>query len=316
MSKYFTDKKWIIIVAIICSVLWGSAFPVLKISYVEMGIESDTFGKILLAGIRFFLASIIVLFISRVLAKLSLKIDKQSLIKLSFLGLFQTALMYFFFYIGVSNTQGTKAAILGAAENFFVVILAHFIYKNDKINQSKVIGLFLGFLGIILANWGKGFSFEFTLTGEGFMIISTVSGAIATILSKKICSHIHPFIASGYQMMIGSLMLIILGVANNHNTLIFTSKATGLLIYSAFLSAIAFSLWFALLKYNKAGEVTIYRFMIPIAGVILSAILVPGESFNIYTAISLICVAIGVFTVNSSKNSKITDNNILEKKNI
>ncbi|MEF9933988.1 MAG: DMT family transporter [Clostridium sp.] len=300
--KYLTEKKWIIMIAAFCSVLWGSAFPVLKLGYAEMGIEHDIFGKILLAGMRFFIASLIIIFILKIFIKEPLKISKKDFSRLSVLGFFQTAMLYLFFYIGLSNTTGMKGAILSSAENFFVVLFAHFVYKNDKINYNKILGLALGFLGIIFANWGKDFGFEFTLTGEGFMIISTISAAIATIITKEICRDIHPFVANAYQMLIGSLMLLTLGIGcRGYENMVFTPMATGLLIYSAFLSAIAFSLWFALLKYNKAGEITIYRFIIPVSGVILSGLIIPGEGFSIYTVISLICVAIGVSVVNRGK---------------
>lgn len=301
MSKYLTDKKWIIIIAIICSVLWGSAFPVLKISYTVMGIEGDTWGKVLLAGIRFLLASIIIFGVLKIFIKIPLKASINEMKKFSILGFFQTAVMYLFFYIGLSNTTGMKGAIISSAENFFVVILAHFVYKNDKITYNKILGLGLGFIGIIFANWGKGFGIDFTLNGEGFMLIASVSGAIATILSKKISTDIHPFLVNAYQMLIGSLILIALGIAlKGYESMVFTGEAVALLIYSSLLSSIAFSLWFGLLKYNKAGEITIYRFIIPITGVVLSAIIIPGEVFSIYTLIALICAAFGVKIVNKN----------------
>ncbi|KMT20942.1 DMT family transporter [Clostridium cylindrosporum] len=303
MSKYLTEKKWIIVIAIICSILWGSAFPVLKISYLEMGIEADTWAKILLAGMRFFLASAIIFVILKLFIKEPLAVSLKELKRFSILGIFQTAGLYLFFYIGLSNTSGVKGAILSSAENFFVVILAHYIYKNDRITNSKILGLALGFLGIIFANWGREIGFEFSLIGEGFMIISTVSGAIATILCKEICKDIHPFVVNAYQMMIGSLILIILGIVfKGYEVMVFTLLSIGLLAYSALLSSIAFSLWFALLKYNKAGEITIYRFVIPVAGVILSAMFIPGEIFNLYIIISLVCVAFGVASVNRIKS--------------
>ncbi|MEG2892483.1 MAG: DMT family transporter [Clostridium sp.] len=303
MIKYLTEKKWIIIIAAFCSILWGSAFPVLKLGYAEMAIEHDIPGKLLLAGMRFFLASLLIIFILKVFIKKPLKISRKDFGRLSVLGFFQTAMLYTFFYIGLSNTTGMKSAILSSAENFFVVILAHFVYKNDKINCNKIIGLALGFLGIIFANWGKDFGFEFSITGEGFMLISTMSAAIATIITKEVCKDIHPFIANAYQMLIGSIMLLTLGIGlGGYKHIVFTPMAIGLLLYSALLSSIAFSLWFALLKYNKAGEITIYRFIIPISGVILSGLILPGEGFTIYTVVSLICVAIGVGVVNRGKS--------------
>lgn len=302
MEKYLTEKKWIIITAIVCSVLWGSAFPMVKISYDEMMIGSSTYGKLLLSGMRFFLASIFIFTSVKFFLKVPLKIDKVTFKKVAVLGLFQTFILNIFFYIGMSNTTGMKGAVLSSIENFFVVILAHFIYKNDKISLNKILGLVLGFIGIVVANWGKGFEFSFTLTGEGFMILFTLSGAIATMMSKKISLYKHPFVINGYQMLIGSSILLIVGIVfKGYEGMVFTPKAIIILVYLAFVSAVAFSLWYSLLKYNKAGEVTIYRFFIPISGVTLSSIFLPEESLNVYILISLICVALGVFIVNKHK---------------
>ena len=304
MVSCLKRKTKIALVAIFCSILWGSAFPVLKISYSEMGIESDTFAKILLAGIRFFIAAIIILIILKIFIKEPLSVNKKDIGKLTILGFLQTAGYYFFFYIGLSNTSSMKGAILSSLENFLVVILAHYIYKNDKINNGKIIGLVLGFVGIIFANWGKQFNFDFRIDGEGFMILATFFGAFATILCKKLCSTISPFVASAYQMIIGSLMLIIIGIVfKGYSNMHFNSISFWLLIYSAILSSLAFSLWFRILKDNKAGEIVMYKFIIPISGVILSAIFIKGESMNLNIIISLVLVSLGVYIVNkTSKN--------------
>lgn len=60
-TKIFTNKYVVAILAIIACVLWGSAFPVLKVTYSELGLDSsDTLSRVLLAGGRFLLASLMV----------------------------------------------------------------------------------------------------------------------------------------------------------------------------------------------------------------------------------------------------------------
>ena len=55
VKKLFTKKYYVAIIAIFCSILWGSAFPVLKVSYKEIGLSSDDlYGKVVFAGMRFF----------------------------------------------------------------------------------------------------------------------------------------------------------------------------------------------------------------------------------------------------------------------
>jgi drug/metabolite transporter (DMT)-like permease len=61
-------------------------------------------------------------------------------------------LLYSFFYIGLSNTTGIKAAIITSSGSFFLVIISHYLFKNDKINIKKILGLLLGFTGVLLIN--------------------------------------------------------------------------------------------------------------------------------------------------------------------
>ena len=110
---------------------------------------------------------------------------------------------------------------------------------------------------------GDGIRAGFTLTGEVFIIISSLVGALAAIYTKKIAENISPFAISGYQLFFGSLVLIIVGWLGGGKHISFTPEGTLLLLYLGFISAAAFTLWSILLKYNDVGRVSIYKFTIP-----------------------------------------------------
>lgn len=299
-KKIFENKASKIAIAILCCILWGSAFPVLKISYKELSITSIDKPELLaLGGLRFFIAAILLVVFTKFVIKQSLNIGKKNIMKLIALGFFQTAFYYYLFYNGVANTTGTKGAIIGTLETFFTVILAHFVYANDRINLNKSIGIITGFIGILLANVGKDFGSSVSFLGEGLLALSCLMGAISSIMVKEFAKNIHPFVITSYQMLFGALMMMGVGYGQGAS-LSFNAISGSLLIYSALLSAIAFSLWFTLLKYNNAGEISLYRFLIPISGAILSAIFV-GESFTIYTLLALILVVSGIIAVNLRK---------------
>lgn len=296
------NKIIIFIVAFIASILWGSAFPTLKISYNELNLlNNDIWSKVLFAGLRFLGASLI-LFVFLFFKKEKFKIKINYFYKLLILGILQTTLQYFFFYNGLANTSGMKAAILQSSSTFFVVLIAHYFYKDDKINNKKIIGLITGFLGIIFTNWGSGINFKFNFSGEGYLLIAGLIASFGTILAKELTIKVNPFLITAIQMFFGSIILIIIGSSQvGLFSLNFNLLSLTLLIYSSFLSAIAFSLWYSLLKYNKAGEVTIYRFMIPVSGSILSSIFIPGESLSIQIIFALLMVAIGIISINYKK---------------
>ncbi|MDY0407518.1 DMT family transporter [Paracerasibacillus soli] len=281
--KDILTKKWIVItIAIFCSILWGSAFPVLKVSYVEMQMAADdTIAKIVLAGMRFLMAGLLLMIGLLLFNRKSLRVTRRQVRFLIVFGLIQTALQYFFFYNGLANTSGMQGAILVSSGTFFTVILAHFFYKNDRLDLAKVIGLVAGFGGIIIANWGQSFQIAFHLNGEGFMIISALTGAIGTIMAKEMAVGIHPFALTGYQLTFGSLLMLAVGVPQMHeHAIVFTPLGWGLLIYSALLSAVAFALWYSILKYNKAGEISIYKFVTPVSGAVLSAFFYPRRDIR------------------------------------
>lgn len=295
----FKNKWPVIAIAIFCSILWGSAFPVLKVSYEEIQIAPQASAKVVFAGLRFLVAGIIVLFLLFLTSPKSVLIKKKQILILIILGLFQTAIQYFFFYNGLAKVSGMQGAILSSSGTFFTVMLAHFFYKNDSLDWRKLIGIVAGFSGIIVANWGQQFELSFSLTGEGFMIFAALSGAIGTIMAKELAAGIHPFALTGWQLTIGAAIMLLFGIPQLEEVpFTFNAVGAGLFIYSAILSSLAFALWYSILKYNKAGELSIYKFIIPVSGTVLSAMFIPGESINLSIIGAICLVAIGIISIN------------------
>lgn len=300
MKKYLTTKWIYIPMAIFCAILWGSAFPVLKVSYTELQMAADdTMAKVVFAGMRFFLAGIMLLVGLLFVNRGAIKVSARRIPVLILFGIVQTALQYYFFYNGLAKTSGMQGAILVSGGTFFTVLLAHFFYVNDKMDLPKVIGLIAGFAGIVVANWGQEFELSFQFTGEGYMILAGLTGAVGTIMAKELAVGIHPFSLTGWQLTIGAGIMLAIGAPQlQSDAMTFTPLGWALFIYSAVLSAVAFALWYSILKYNKAGEISIYKFATPVSGAILSAIFIPEEQLTVFIIGALTLVAIGFFAVN------------------
>ncbi|WIV13830.1 DMT family transporter [Proteiniborus sp. MB09-C3] len=295
----FTKAYMVMILGLLSCFLWGSAFPSVKIGYELFSIgTADTFEKIVFAGYRFFISSMMI-FIFCLITGRSIKIKKEDISKVGFLGLIQTTIQYIFFYIGLSNTSGTKGSILAATTTFFSVILAHFFYEEDKLSIKRVGGVILGFLGVAIVNLnGGGFQGGFKFAGEGFIIISSLMGALSGIYTKKIAKNISPFAVSGYQLFIGSILLIFAGILGDGRGISFTLKGSILLLYLGFISAAAFTLWAILLKYNGVGKVTIYKFSVPLFGVFLSYIFLGERLLGVNVILGIIFVSSGIILIN------------------
>lgn len=313
-ETFFTTRRNIVLIAVLCTFFWGSAYPSIKIGYEIFSISpNDIPTKLIFAGYRFSLSGIMVLLLSIVKEKTLKLPSKTDFSKILVLGFFLTTVQYIFFYIGLSNTTGVNGAILNGTTTFFSVIIAHFIFKDDHLNIKKTLGCLLGFIGIVIVNFSNDFSFAFNFFGDGFVIIAAFVSAAASIYSKSLSRSIDILILTGFQLLFGGILLVTLGYLTGGNLTGFTLKSTSLLIYMGFLSAAAFSLWTYLLKYNKVGEITFYHFLIPIIGAALSSLFL-GESFlNIKNILALFFICIGIYVVNKD-NGKTYNWRILQLK--
>lgn len=287
--------------AMICCLLWGSAFPMVKTGFGWLNISSADFAaEILYAGMRFTLAGIFTIIIASVMKKKLVYPKKKAVPKVLLLSLFQTVLQYFFFYIGLANTTGVKASVIEGANVFIALIVSCLIFRLEKLTAAKIVGCIIGFMGVVLINLSPELDMNLTLKGEGFILISTVAYAFSSVLMKRMSVNEEPMMLSGWQFLFGGIVMTCGGFLAGGRINGFDGRSLLLLIYLAALSAIAYSLWSMLLKYNPVSKITVYGFMNPVFGVILSAIIL-GESqqalsLKYFAALVLVCI--GIFIVN------------------
>lgn len=298
-DNFYNKKLNIFILALIATFLWGSAFPAIKIGYKIFEIESgQTSSQILFAGIRFFIAGLLVILFDIVMKKKLPIPKKEELFPIGMLGLVQTTIEYVFFYLSLNNLTGVKGSIINSIGNFFVVILAHFCFKDDKLNPKKLIGCALGFAGVVVCNLNGEIGFGFKLNGDGFITIAALCFAIGSIMGKKITKKSDPVMVTGYQLGFGGVILGIIGFAMG-GRLSYTGLGCILIMaYLSLLSSVAFTLWTQLLKHNPAGKIALFGFLNPVFGVITSGIFLGEDFLNIETLIALILVSVGIYIVN------------------
>lgn len=287
--------------AFLCCLLWGSAFPCIKIGYQLFDIPSSAMmTQILFAGCRFALAGVLTILIGSLLNGGFLKPKKQALPNILKLSLTQTVAQYIFFYIGLANTTGVKASIIQAVNVFVAILVASLIFRLEKLDSRKILGSFIGFIGVVLVNVaGTEVNSSFSLLGEGMIFLSTVAYAVSSVLIKAYAQEEHPLTLSGYQFLVGGLIMMLFGLLGGGRIETVTIGGLAMLFYLALLSAVAYSLWGILLKYNPVSKVAVFGFMNPVFGVLLSAILLNEQgSISYISIISLILVCLGIYIVN------------------
>ena len=299
----FLQKTWVVcLLALVCTFLWGSASPCIKLGYAYFQIpSSETWTQVLFAGTRFILAGVLTILIGSVLNRKMLVPTKSSLPSIAKLALFQTILQYIFFYIGLAHNSGVKASIINGSNTFFVILLASLLFHQEKLNFKKVAGCVIGFAGVIVVSInGKSIDMDLSLMGDGSLFLCAISYAVSSCLMKNFSKKDNPVMLSGYQFIFGGIVMVILGLIMGGRITHVSVSAILMLFYLACISAVAYSLWGILLKHNPVSKVAIFGFTNPVFGVLLSAWWLGegSKELGINALVALVLVCIGICIVN------------------
>lgn len=298
------NNKISVMLAIFCTMLWGTAFPFIKLGYSEFKIpENDIGAKLIFAGFRFTIAGIMVLVACSLKNKQFNTLKKSAIIPVSILALVQTFGQYIFTYIGIGFTSGANTSIITACASFFTVIFAPLFFKNDRLSFQKAIGCVVGFCGVIAINSGGGVKLE-TLFGDFMILMSTISATAGNFVSKGIVKNRDPIIVTAFQLTIGGVLLFAVGFAIGGSLNFLSVNCILILLWLSFVSATAFAIWTILLKYNDASKICVFNLLVPIFGTLLSGVILHENVFGVNTIVSLLLISLGIFFVNANLKIK------------
>ena len=290
--------------AVLCNVLWGSAFPFIKMGYRLFAIDaSDTASILCFAGVRFMLSAALVWVCGLALNRRPLPMPRgRVLISCIGLGLWQTAAQYLFYYSAVALLTGAMGGILNCTHSFMGVILAHFLYKSDRMTPRKALGCALGFGGVLVAtlgNHGSG-----STASVVYMLLATVIFALAGPWNKAVTQKADSFSVSCLNLGVGGLALAVVGFSLGGSLHPQSAAGIPVLLFLAFISGAGYVLWALLMKNNPVSRIAVFGLIIPIMNVLLSALLngEPLFAWNYLAALVLVCT--GIFLVNRAPQAK------------
>ncbi|WP_153110141.1 DMT family transporter [Propionivibrio limicola] len=297
---FFSNRKVVFLLAIFTCLLWGSSYPAIKSGFAMLGLMPDDMaGKLVFAGWRSMLAGLVLEFVAIASGENIFRLTSRNWLEVTKLGLLQTSVMFVFFYLGLAHTTGVKSSVLNGTVSFFGVLLAHFIYRNDRLSWSKSLGCLIGFAGVLVVNFNHNLlDFHFTLIGEGAVVLSAFFMAAGMVYGKQVSQNMDSRLMTGHQLTIGGAVLLVVGYAMGGRLGNVTVESALLLGYLVLNSSFAYTLWSVLLKYNPVGMVSIFNFLVPIFGAILSAIFL-GETvleWRNMAALLLVCSGIWLVT--------------------
>ena len=126
---------------IFLAIIWASAFFNIKIA-------TDSFGPITIAFIRVLLGSI-PLIILCFYKKIKIEVFSKDWPWFASIGFVNMVFPFFLIAYGVKEVQSNLAAILMSTSPLTSTLLAHFFIKEEKINILKIVGVLIGFAGIL-----------------------------------------------------------------------------------------------------------------------------------------------------------------------
>ena len=302
---FLQTGKGVFLSAIFANFLWGSASSCIKLGYKLFQIASeDVMSQLLFAGMRFTIAGIFtILFRSLVTHRLPVP-GKGSAGMLVTLALTQTIIQYSLNYMGLANAPGFKGSVIGASSAFFAVLISALLFRMEKLTARKILGCLIGFLGVVAIHIHKaGQDAGFRWNGEGFLLVGSISYALSSVLLKTFSSREDPVVLSGYQFILGGLVLLAIGAIRGGSLKPTTPAAWLLLFYLICVTAVAYTIWALLLERHPVSRIAVFSFFNPVFGVFLSALIL-GEGKQLhwgFCLLSLLLVSIGIWIVNRKK---------------
>jgi drug/metabolite transporter (DMT)-like permease len=275
--------------ALLYVLLWASAFVpsrVLARGAPPLSILSLRFllaGGILLAGAK--------------LARLAIPRDAKTWLWLLALGVGGNALYLGLTYVALKHLSAGMGSIIASTNPLILALVAPFLL-NEPLTGRKLVGLLLGFGGVLLAMHARAGSGAARPQDVLLALVGVISFVASNILFKRMHQRPHPVVLNGAQLACAGVALIpaallLEGVPHVH----WTGPLIASLGYLVLILSVGASmLWFWILQHGEASRVSAYFFLTPIFGLLFGAILL-NEPLGGFDGAGLGVIAIGLWMV-------------------
>ncbi|MBI5489282.1 MAG: DMT family transporter [Deltaproteobacteria bacterium] len=272
------------------SVAFGANVVAIRIAVVS-------FGPLTLAGLRFLVGGLIVAAWARAagepLALSGARLRRALVFSVVF------AVQLGLFYLGMQRTLASRGSLIGNVQPFVVLLLAHFLLPGERITVRRVVGVLLGFAGVLTLFLDQETTTAAVRSGDFIVLAAVIVWAGTTVWLKRIIDDYSSFQLSFYPMAVTAVLLLSAGVVWDQPMVgDVTGAALGALGYQAGIAGVGFVAWNAVFRRYGAVAINSFLFLQPIAGVGLGAALL-GEPFASHgVLVGLPLVVLGIAIVN------------------
>jgi len=278
------------LVAIVLCMLFGANPVATKISLT--GIGAFTTG-----ALRFTVAAT-VLTCWAVFTGHRLAISKKQLLQMTFLGLL-FFLQIGIFYFGQNKTTASHGVLISNLMPFLVMVMAHYLLPNDRINSRKVAGLLFGFSGIILLFRDSLSLTQDALTGDLLLVSAVLIWSCNAIYVKRVIAGFTPLQITLYPMLISVPLFYLAGAFLDPQMVYDLNPKVllGMFYQSIVTASFGFVMWNRLMQKYGATTLHSFVFVMPLSGVLLGVVIL-GEKLTPSLTGAIFMVAMGLVVIN------------------
>ena len=279
-------KDWILLIAL--AAIWGSAFMFIKISAVD-------FGPILLVTLRLLIAGLV--FMPLLLRHKYRLLFKSHLPGIFIIAIISNALPFTLFAFASLGATSNMLGILNGTTAFITTVIAYF-WLNESISTKQVIGLGLGFIGIlILVNPANGST---TILASICALIGSICYAFNATYLQKYHSNSNKKVLIGWSMLFGGLMMMPIAAFNLPNALPSINSFLALLWLSVVSTGIGYLVFVRLIDKIGAVKTATLTYLLPVFSIIWGAIFLE-EQITLIIFGGFIFVMMGMYFANTVK---------------
>ena len=277
--------------------IWSSAFFNIKIS-------TYSYGPVTIAVLRTFFGAIPVVGICLV-KKIKIEAFSKDWYWFAAIGMINLVIPFFLIAYGVQRVQSNLAAILMASTPLSATVLAHLFTKNEKINLIKILGVLVGFSGIVFLFSDNILINENNFTYALLILVGSTFYVIGGLLTLKVSDKKNENVTASILIW-GTIFLIPITIFTekpwNLNPSI--DSTISLVYLGVVATGLAWLLRFRILKTNGLVFQAQVAYLIPIFGIVLGYIFLK-ELITPKVLVAVVAVIIGIYFVKKSNKIKI-----------
>jgi drug/metabolite transporter (DMT)-like permease len=182
-------------------------------------------------------------------------------------------------FMSPGRTGAGISSVVGNTGPIFTLILAAF-FLGEPLTRVKMVALVLGTVGVTAIAWPATLDSSGRPVEAALPLTAAISTAAASVLLKKLDVGRHLIGVAAWQLLLGTVPLLLLSAATETGGVRWTPPFVALLAYLGLIgTALALSVWYWLIQREPVGRLSLFLFLVPVLGLGL-AIVTFGESIG------------------------------------